>query len=106
MEPRAELEQRSEPAPDRERALPRPRRPGEDLEERALTRAVLADEPERRSPGHREVDPAERPLLGVPADAAARRPLDDPRPRVREDPIELPEALGFDDDLPAHRLRP
>ena len=69
VEAGAELEERAEPAVHDEPPRRRPRRPGEDLEQRALPRAVPSDDPERRAALELEADVLERPLLLVAARA-------------------------------------
>ena len=72
VEAGADLEQRADPAAQPRLALGRRRDPGEDLEQRALAGAVVADDPEGLAALDLEVDVPQRPeLLGLRAPAEA-----------------------------------
>ena len=62
IEAHAEFEDRRDPTVDPHRALRRPQRPGDHLEERALAGPVAADEPDGLAARDRERDVAHHPV--------------------------------------------
>src|SRR5690606_12114236 len=96
VEPGPQLEQRRDLAVHRDAAPVRPVDPRHALEQRALARAVVADEAEGLALGHLERHAVERPELLVDGalEAAEDRRLERRVPLVDET-----EALGDVDDL-------
>ena len=109
MEAGADLEQRADAAAQPRLALGRRRDPGEDLEQRALAGAVVADHPHRLAALHLEADVAQRPeLLALLAPPKALDPLSQPLGEqhvaglVGSDLVALAHPLHFDCDVRAH----
>ena len=90
MEGRARARGSRPSAPAGHGARRRGRGSREDLEERALPRAVLADDAEDRAPVDAAGDAAERVDLGVPR--PPRQRLDEPVARRRVEPVDLREV--------------
>ena len=108
MEARAHLEQRSDPAAQPRLAPRRRRDPGEDLEQRALAGAVVADHAEGLAALHLEVDVPQRPeLLRLRAPAERLDPLGEPLGEqqvaglVAADLVALAEVVDLDGDVVA-----
>src|SRR2546423_1060158 len=102
MESRAELEQGRNLPSRRDRPPIRPQDLGHALQQGALTRTVLTDEPERRAFRDVERDVAKRPELFVPGPAASHdRGLERLVPLLVE-PIALRHAVNCDRGCRAH----
>src|SRR4030095_11687283 len=97
VEAAAELEQGRDSARDDDLALRRTQRARKDLQERALPRAVPADDADRLSPSDPERDVAERPeLVSVPAAEASEEHLLQPVRRPCVDPVHLPQIRNLE----------
>ena len=76
LKPGAELEQRHHAPAHLERPRCRIEGPGEDLQQRALPRAVDADDPQAFARSHLEADVAQRPEFLVTSEVAERHPFE------------------------------
>ena len=101
MEAGAELEQRADPAADVDAAVGRLDDPGDDPQQRALARAVAADERERAAGVDLERDVAERPHVGR-AGPAAQKDAALQRARAARVDAEAPRELADLDLTLAH----
>ena len=102
VEPRSELEQRRDPAVDRDRALVRAKDPRQALQQGALAGAVLADDGEDLALVDLERDPLERPELLVRRPAAAQDRGLQVLVALVEDPEPLPDVVDHDDGIGWH----
>ena len=103
VEAGAQLEQRGDAALHAHLPARRPDDPGDDLEERALARAVHADDAEGRAARDLDAHVPERPQLVVVRPAAAPQGLQEPMAGVRVDPVGLGDRLDPDAGRPHHK---
>src|SRR5690606_2430786 len=99
VEARAELEQRSDAAFDVDFAVRRLRDPGEELEQRALARAVLADDADGAALRDVQVDVAQRPELAATF-LAGQDEIPQAVARLVVELVRLRNALGDDRTRP------
>jgi hypothetical protein len=97
VEAAAQFEQGRDPARHDHLALGRTQRAREDLQERALPRAVPADDADRLAPSDPERDVAERPeLVSVATAEASEEHLLQPVRWPCVDPVHLPQIRNFE----------